>query len=274
MCAPFFVLVAEFALRPDLGAYEKLLAPGYRGILTLSALSLPFFVFIASPLLFFAQRGTAARKRAAFTFAASAIVVEALALGIVKVSSPIYGPERRDLGISETIDQDKGRFEIVLKGKQRLGKGKLEREGQSLDYNTDGDRALLSGSDGERRISISASASPFLDRVDERISIAFSRPPYSVDLRLESDEEMLIFDCSLPYKVVVDGRSATIYTGVNPGRLVSFSLTVPTSFRSDLIVTARYFDAQRRRTQSSGTPLKDLGLSVKASLGIGEGMGR
>jgi hypothetical protein len=271
MYVPLLVIAGELAAKPDLPTYEKLIAPGYLGVLILSALTLPFFVFTASPLLFFARPGAAARKKAVAFFAVCAIAVESLSLVYAIVEAPRSGPRRKDLRVSETIDQDTGEFSVELAGNRRLGKGSIDRGGVMLEYDSMGDRAYLRGRDTEKRISLSEKESPFLDRVDEGIVITFANPPYQVDIALESASEILMYDCSLPYKVAVDGRKATIYSGVNPGQELSLSLTVPSSFKSRLVVTARYLGHLVPYAQSSGSLLDDEGLAVKGSFDIGSG---
>jgi hypothetical protein len=269
MYAPLLIITSELAARPELSVYRKLIAPEYLGLLSLSALTLPFFVFTASPLLFFARRGAAARKRTVALFAALAIAVEALALGYAVLSSPLSGPRRKDLKIAESIDQDAGQFELELSGLRSLGKGELDREGSKLEYDTGSDRAYLRGEDRKERIGIGEKATPFLDRVDEALTIRFAAPPYSVDLSLESAGETLIYDCNLPFKVAVDGKRTAIYSGVLPGSRLDLSLTVPSSFRARLIVVARYLAPLAACTQSSGSPLAEEGFAVKASFELG-----
>jgi hypothetical protein len=271
MYLPLLAIAWELAARPDLAAYGRLIAPGGVGALALSALTLPFFMFTASPLLFYAKSGVAARKRAAAVLAAAALAIEAAAMVACWARSPIEGPGRRDLSVSESIDQDSGRFIIELSGKRRLGRGTLLRAEQRLGYDSSGDRASLAGMADERRLALSASAAPFLDRVDENLRIAFSSRPYSIELKLESEDELLIYDCSLPYKVSVDGLSAAIFAGVNPGEELRFSITAPAAFKARLVATAHYLDSPGRFAQSSGSPLSVSDLSARASLMIGGG---
>jgi hypothetical protein len=272
MSAPPLVMAAELAARPDLDSYRRLIAPNLVGILSMSAVALPFFAFTASPLLFLARPGAAARKRAALLFASLAVAIEAFALVWAGFSDPPSGPLRRDLSASELIDQDSGEFTLELSGLRRLGKGSVYRGGAKLDYDTDGDRAVLKGEDRAARISVSEKSSPFLDRVDEAVTIGFDTAPYEVDLALESSGDILIYDCNLPYKVAEDGKSAAIYAGANPGRSILLSLTVTSSFRSRLVVTARYLSPLVPASQSSGSALADRGHAVKASFEIGAGL--
>jgi hypothetical protein len=269
MYLPLIIIAGELVARPDLAAYAKLLSPGILDLLGLAALSFPFFVFTASPVLFFARRGLRARKRAIISCLVAAAALEVACLALSAIASPLAGPGRRDLSMAETVDQDKGSFEIEISGKRRIGGGKLLRGSQELSYGSISDVAEIAGEDGEKRIRISSSSSPFLDRADEKVAIAFDRPPYSVDISLESDAEMLLYDCSLPYKLAVDGKSATIYSAVNPGAELDFTLTVSSSFRSRILVEARYLSSPEDYALSSGAKLRDLGCLVKASGKLG-----
>ena len=271
MYAPLLVAAGELAARPDLYAYRMLIAPAYFGVLVLSALTLPFFVFTASPLLFFARPGAAARKKAVAIFAIGAFAVESFAFVFAIAEAPLGGPGRKDLKISETIDQDSGEYRIELSGRRRLGEGSLDRDGETLHYESGADNIYLRGEDRKRRISVAEKSSPFLDRTDESLDIAFANPPYSVDAALEYGKDILIYDSSLPYKVSIDGTSAAIYAGVNPGKDLRISLTVPSSFRARLVVTANYIRHRAAYSQSSGSPLDDEGLAVRASFEIGPG---
>ncbi len=269
MYVPLIVIAQELAVRPELSTYRKLIAPEYLDVLSLSALTFPFFAFTVSPLLFYARRGAAARKRMVALFAACALSVEAFALVYAFVSTPLSGTGRRDLGISELIDQDTGKFEVELAGLRRLGKGRLERQGNRFEYDSMGDRAYLGGADNGSHIGIKETVEPFLDRIDDSITVRFGKPPYRVEIALEASDAILIYDCNFPYKVAVDGKSAVIYPGVNPGETLGLSLTVSSSFHARLVVTARYLSSLETYAQYSGASLADNGLAIRASFAIG-----
>jgi hypothetical protein len=269
MYVPLLIVVGELVIRPDISAYGKIIAPNFHDILALSALSLPVFAFTVSPLLFFAPPGTAARKKAVGFFAFSAIAVEALVVAFFLIALPPGGSSRQDLSVSELIDQDKGRFVMELSSLRRLGKNSILRGKDKLDYYSLGDRAKLEGADTEKRIGISETATPFLDRVDENIRIDFSSPPDSLEMSLESADEIMLYDCSLPYKVAVDGKSAIFFAGDNPGPALSFSIAVPSSFRARLVVRAHYLRPLAAYSQSAGSPLGYGGLRIEASRTIG-----
>jgi hypothetical protein len=269
MYAPLLAIALELAARPELSSYARLVDPSFRGILALSAVALPFFVFTASPVLFFAKRGDAARKRAALVLASLALAIEAIALCGVLILYPTSGPGRKDIVASEFVDQDSGEFRIELAGQMRLGRGILERGAQKLPYDSLGDRAYVRGEESGARIRLKESSSPFLDRLDESIALDFADPPDSVELSLESPGEMLIYDCNLPIKVAVDGRSATIYAPAEPGPRLLLSLTAPESFGARLVVEANYLSSLERVRLASGTSVADGGLTVRAGFDLG-----
>jgi hypothetical protein len=269
MYFPLVIVAWDLVIKPDLAAYGKLLAPGILEVLGLAALAFPFFVFTASPVLFFSRRGARARKRAIVVCVAAAVAVEVVGLSSSLITAPLVGSSRKDLAIAEVVDQDRGRFEALLSGKRRIGSGLLLRDGEKLAYSSLGDRVSVGGLDGERRIRISSESSPFLDRADESVHIFFSNPPHSVDIYLESEEEMLLYDCSLPYKIAVDGKSATINSPVNPGEELDFSLTVSSAFRSKIVVSAHYLSSLEDYELASGAKLRDSGCIVRAGGELG-----
>jgi hypothetical protein len=269
MYLPLGIVAGELAARPDLEAYARVITPSVLDALTYVALAFPFFVFTASPLLLFERPGRIGRRRAALALATAAIVVEAAALGWAWLFLPSSGPARSDLVATQLADQDARSYELKLTGLRRLGEGRIERGGIGLDYRASGDSARLVGSDGARRISISSQASPFLDREDLEVLVSFDREPYEAALELRAEREMSIYDCSLPFKASVDGRSAVVYAPVNPGSSLSFTLTVPADFGCELVATARYLESPAPLAQSSGSPLADGGFSVLARAYLG-----
>ncbi len=246
MYAPIAFLALEMALDPERAVYGRVISSGPGGAFALAAFLLPFYAFTASPLLFFAPRGALARKRTAFILAVLGLAVEGAALVVAgQAGSPgdASGPARGSTAIvSESLDQDFGRFETRLKDRRRLGAGHLFRGPLELDYAASGDAAVMGGLDARRLMEISQSRTFFLDRCTRTIAISFAEPPYAARLVLKGEEELRIYDCGLPYRVSLDGRSAEIFPAVNPGPSLVFPVTVPRSFAADLEVEVEYLE--------------------------------
>ncbi|HTX73695.1 MAG TPA: hypothetical protein VMC79_12775, partial [Rectinemataceae bacterium] len=243
MYAPLLLLVAELSLRPELSLYGRVISPGVGASLVLAATTLPFFTFAASPLLFYSKRGAAARSRAALLFSLAALLVEAASLGNAAVIA-----RRARLGdwslaqgaVSETFDQDSSDFTTSFRADCRVGTARLLRGGSSLILASATSRAVQSGHEEQRFLEVQQRHSSFLDRVTDSIAVDSAQPPYSIELQLDGGVELQIYDCDLPYTVALDGRRATIFTGINPGSHFSFSLTVPRSFAATLSIRAHY----------------------------------
>jgi hypothetical protein len=267
MYAPLSVIIVQLIQRPQMEAFARIVAPDVGGILILSALLLPLFVFTASPLLFFARPGATARRRAAVVFIVLALAAETSA-AIAAAAAPIVSEGLRiDLEAREIIDQDSQSFEAVLKGKRRLGSGLVYRGGKPVAYKIERDEIRVVGEDIKKRIAVVGQRSLFLERQQQRLAVGFSESPYDVVLSLES-ENLFIYDCSLPYDVSLDGKRATIYAGVNPGPSLSFSITVPEDFEAHLVVTARYLRPLEPYSLPTGEAPADFETVLKASFDL------
>ena len=73
-------------------------------------------------------------------------------------------------------------------------------------------------------------------------AIAFAQAPFRLRLTLRGAEELRIYDCDLPCRVALDGRSAEVFAPVNPGTRTGFALTVPRGFEAALQAEALYLE--------------------------------
>jgi hypothetical protein len=272
MYAPLAPLAVELAMKPERAVFDRILNSGLTGAFALAAFSLPFYAFTTSPFLFVAPRGAPARKKMAAILAVSAVLIEALAL-VVAAQAGMPGLGKRlsrgtEVTIGETIDQDRGRFEARLRGTRRLGSGILSRGALELEYATSSDEALLSGTDSRRLIGFSVVRAGFLDRRTETIKVAFEKPPFIVRLSLRGAEELRIYDCDLPCRVSLDGKSAEIFAAVNPGTELGFSLTVPRGFAAELLAEAEYLAPLEPYAFPDGSLPEPGSFSVRATTSL------
>jgi len=274
MYAPLLLVAADLAARPEYAAYARLVEPGAAGSVALAALGLPFFAFTASPLLFFAPRGALARRRTAAVLAILAAATEGAALvaalALSSGRSPAGGSGAGIL-VSERLDQDSDAFVATLKGRKRLGSGTLFRGGESLRYSAAGDECRIEGRDEAKRVAWSRAETHFLDRRTERLNVDFASAPYKLGIRIESEGELVIYDCDLPYHVALDGASAEIYAPVNPGKSISFAVTVPCGFRARIVVEAEYLDPLVAYAFPDGSAPRPGRFIVRSSASLGGG---
>ena len=185
---------ASSPLRPDLSAYSRLIAPGFFGVLALSALTLPFFVFTASPLLFFASPGPPRGRRRSRSSPVAGPRRRGRSPSLrLWIATPVERPRAQGSQISELIDQDSGRFDVELAGLRRLGReASIARAMRGWTTVPRATGPSSRGEDRGGRIGIAEVGSPFLDRVDEIPRDRFRRaPPDSLEIALKSADEML-----------------------------------------------------------------------------------
>ncbi|HET7839261.1 MAG TPA: hypothetical protein VFL04_05845, partial [Rectinemataceae bacterium] len=108
----------------------------------------------------------------------------------------------------------------------------------------------------------------------DHIGITFAEPPYSLDLVLQSAVELRIYDCNFPFAVALDGRSATIHAGVNPGRSIDIALTVPADFSARMVAKAGYLEPTAAYRLADGSSPRPGRFLVSASTQIPSGAGQ
>jgi hypothetical protein len=81
-----------------------------------------------------------------------------------------------------------------------------------------------------------------LDRSVLGIELSFAKRPDFLSLQISSENELRLYDCSLPYRVAIDGKSAEIFVGARPPEPFVLELTVPRGFEARLAVEADYLE--------------------------------
>jgi hypothetical protein len=119
-----------------------------------------------------------------------------------------------------------------------------------------GDTATVSGSDHTPWLHFSESRSSFLARSVLRTKLSFSKRPDFLSLHLSGDKELRLYDCSLPYRVDIDGRSAEIFVGARPPEPFELELTVPRGFEARLAVEADYLESLVPYAAAGGQSLR------------------
>lgn len=288
MYAPFLLLVGDLAVEPEYALYARLVSPGLGGALLLAATALPFNAFTASPLLFFRPHTARGKRAEALLFALLALAVEVSALGYAAI---VAGGRVAEAGLaaaassggvrwaaaspsvltlSERIDQDEGIFEARLEGRRRIGRVELERGGETMALSSGRDAASRSGAERSAWVSITSESRAFLGRRLFRVRLDFARPPNSLRLRLEGDEDLRIYDCSLPYGVSIDGRSADIFVGDNPPDPLVVEIAAPGALAASLVAEASYLEPLVPYGAARGAAVAPGRFELRAAAELGD----
>jgi hypothetical protein len=264
VCVPFGLLASEMLAAPEFSALPAIVSPGPATWAILAIVLLPFATLLASPLLFLAPRGERRRITAFLAFLALALVVEGALVSRTAVSAA-SAPIR----LSETLDQNSGSWSIILESSLRIGSGTLTRDGSEFPFLVPGDRIELQGGDAAKLLTVSSSRRAFLDRIGWKVEMAFETPPDSLVLELVAPRPLAIYDCSVPYKVSLDGLSARIFVGPGFAAPFAFEITTGPDFGAVLETDAFYDVAISEHRLSMPRPLVPGTSRVHASLPLG-----
>lgn len=266
MYAPLILLGREVLAEPEYSLYGRLVLPGLAESALMAAALLPLFIFAASPLLFFAPGGKRARAVAACLCVALATLFEGGAiLHALSPSALASAP----FELSERLDAGKGSFSASLKGSRRVGTISLLRGQSSLVFSSRRDTARAEGRDDAKWLRFSEERSSFLGRSVLHLRLDFTRKPDFLSLRLLGTEELRLYDCSLPYHLAIDGKSAEIFVGAAPPEPFELELTVPAGFVAKLQVMATYLEPLVPYYPPEGQSLKPGSYELDDSFDIG-----
>ncbi len=263
MIVPIGLVVLEMLRSPVDSGLNILIAPDpIRGILLVLAI-MPFATMFASPLLFLAPRGIARRRIAAAIFLALAAIPEMAALSLVAARSG-----SQPVTLTETFNQDDSTWSARLESDVGLSTLALSRNGRAEIIKTGRGRASLEGRDSSKPISVRLDSRDFLGRRNHFIVVTFPRAPDSVVLRLTSLSPLAIYDCSLPYRVDLDGLGASIFAGPGKGERLAFTLTTEAAFSAKLFMEANFAGGIADWRTEGTRPLRVLEGRIEASFDL------
>jgi hypothetical protein len=268
MYVPLLLLARELIGEPQFSLYGRLILPGFAESALLAAALLPIFIFTASPLLFFAPSGKRQRSATAIVFLCCAAFSEGGAL--LRALSPSV-LSASPLVLSERLDAHSGEVTATLKGSRRIGVLSLNRGELPFIFKSPGDTATVSGLDRTPWLRFSESRSSFLGRSVLGIKLSFAKGPDLLSLKVSSDKELRLYDCSLPYRVAIDGKSAEIFVGARPPEPFELELTVPKGFEARLAVEADYLEPLVPYAMAGGQGLKQGSFKLLNFFDLHEG---
>ncbi|HUX36845.1 MAG TPA: hypothetical protein VMV44_02965 [Rectinemataceae bacterium] len=264
MMVPIGLVAWEMFATPESSALAFVIAPDPGKGLLLSLVILPYATMFSSPLLFFAPRGIRKRRAAARFFIALAIVAELVPIAVVAARM-----KTMPLSLSESFDQSTSTWKARVESDTRLSALALSRNGAPEPLRSETASALLRGVDSARPISLDVKVRDFLDRSNSSLSLDFPRAPDSISLSILSDKPLAIYDCSLPYRVDLDGHGARVFVGPGKGKRLTFTLTTDAALAARLIVDADFAGGLSDWKLAGSRPLGVVNGRVEASFALG-----
>ncbi len=267
MYVPVLFLFLSLASDPEYRLYSLFVSPSATVSAVLALAFLPLFIYSVSPILFFIPSGKRARTVEAVVCISLAFLVEGISFARA-LSASAFNASPFEL--SESLDCDKGVFSAELSGSRRIGDITLKRGDRLLNFSSKRDTATVMGQDKSEWIAFSQSRASFLGRSSYRIGLKFVRKPDMLSLRLTSSDDINIYDCSLPYRTSIDGKSVDIFVGARPPEPFVLEFTVPRGFKATLSARAQYLEPLVPYSFDPAVPISVSGFELIDTFEVGD----
>jgi hypothetical protein len=241
--APFVILLSSGGFN-DAGTLQRLLiAPGLRQCAVLAILVLPLLLFfIRLILLFYRPEGIPGRD-----FTRAACIVCACLMVTALVFTLAYRPYSKmnpipvslvEIGTGPSLPGS-----LSVNAPSVISGQWLKSAAGTTGLSGRPPLKLALPADPSEDFSIALDRSSFLNRKRIIVSLMAKTAPGEIRCSVESDSALDIYDCSYPYSLSVDGKSARVFIGANPRLPLELELTVSKDFEARLGVEFSYLDS-------------------------------
>lgn len=240
--APFVILLSSGGFR-DAGTLQRLLiAPGLRQSALLAILILPLLLFlIRLILLFYRHEGLPGRGFILGTgIACACIIVSAAAFCLAY--RPYSKGNPTPVSIIEEDDGPGSPIRLRVDSTSRISGQWIEGPRGAIGLSGRTPVSLSLPDSAHDNFGLTVDRTSFLNR--KRILVGFEakQAPGEIRCVVESPSALSIYDCSYPYSLSGDGKTARIFIGANPRLPLYLELTVSKDFEARLGVEVSSFD--------------------------------
>ncbi len=231
-------LVDVFTL-PALDVVRAILLSRVKGNIIIALIILPFlFMIIRVDLLFRHPR----RHRGITVIRAIDTLLGISTAGLVVYLSlyPVYGPGRpQPISVQERMNLNTDRQQIEVTSPAPIRRIELKTPDIAQAISTRARSYTTSLKGARSLLGETTQSSAFLDRKRIDLKIDPVGKPYSVQVKLSSSKQIVIFDANFPFSYSPTGQEASIHVGVNPPFPLDVQFTLPQSanVRVTLVLT-------------------------------------
>ena len=237
------VLLTSIFLVPHYGAVRGVLLSEWRGNLIIALNLLPFMLMlIRIRMLFHHPNPRITRWIILATELVLVAVVSVLTWNLLTFQ-PYAEPRKQPLHVREQISVAEANRTIRIKSPLDIGELDLSGESYRLEKKIEATSFFSRLPFPETHLSMEIEKSGFLGRAIYRATLSPVGNPEEIEIRLQSEEAIVLYDCSFPVSQSPDRRSLTVHIGRNPPVPLSFSFTVPAGFSGKLIAQSTYYTA-------------------------------
>jgi len=240
LLSPLWLVVAAVNIFqiPELRAGRILLLSPLIGNVVVALVLLPFLLMTIR-LDFLVRHPIVGRRSFAIKLltAGSGMVTVAFVIFVI-VFTPFDPAHPQPVRATESINVDTGRKELLLSSPAPLGTLTVRFGNSSYSISTRNRDHSVTLSYLAPDLSARTETDQFLARSKQTVVVSSPRRLYRLDLSLESDSPILIFDSLFPYRLSPSDQRARFETGLFPPNPFTLDFTVPATFTGNLTVYA------------------------------------
>lgn len=243
LASPLWLIIGmvELFLAAELPAVESLLLSAVGGNLLFAFVLLPFLLMlIRLDMMLHSRLRLPHGGTLRLTVLGSAAAAVLFASGLVFLE-PFSVERPQPVEVTEVIDAEAGVHRLELRSPAPMdgltfyrGESSYEVEGETRAHSLDlGDQAP------PQVLLVESTSREFLSRSRREVVVESRLAPASIDARLSSDAELLIYDADFPYGIVESPTAVEFRIGRYPPNPLSLRYTVPLRTRTRTEIEVR-----------------------------------
>ncbi len=223
----FYLGFILFSLE-DIPLIRIILLSPLRGNIILTLLLLPFLLLQSS--LHFSRkhrrRDSLNRHPRRSLFLTAAWGTAALGLTLYLIAYSPYTPQNQPIRLVDRIDGTRQERRITLESPAPLPQMALETESSRFRLAGGPYSEALYPEKFPRLLDLSVQTRRFLDRRQVDLGLTQWGTPYQLEISLQSEESLVIYESPFPYTVSLDQSRVAFHIGRNPPNPLEFSFTM------------------------------------------------
>lgn len=249
----FLLVLYDIFNLPALRVCRTLLYSHIRGNLLLAFMLLPFLFMLIRIDLLFAHRKSQRRHIISLGF----LFLLLGAFSYLTVTLLRFDPYQGSLNQPVLMEQNLSETNHTARLTSPAPIGNLNARELNL---------ILPGGSTETFLTTDIEVDTFLDRMNISLRIRSRGNPEHIELVLHSEEKIVVYDATFPYRVDPDTGAARFFIGRNPPEDLVFNLTLPSVVAGYFDIVLRYSPTPLRVTPTERTFTLNRSLTIEQTV--------
>jgi hypothetical protein len=235
------VLLTYVFLVPHYGAVRLILLSVWSGNLIITLNLLPFMLMVIRIRMLFHHPNPQITRWIILTTDLVLVAFVSVLSWNLLTFQPYAEPRKQPLRIREHISVAESNRTLRIESPLDIGEFDLRAESYRIEKTVDKTDFSSRLPFPEEHLEMEIEKRGFLARAIYRTTLRPVRNPEEIEVRLQSEEAIVLYDCSFPVSRSPDRRSLTVHIGRNPPTPLRFSFTVPAAFSGELVARSTYY---------------------------------